>query len=132
VEYLVILVHMFVIRSPARPAQPVPAPAPAPVAKKSAEEDEDPFIKLQKDLLSVMEKVKLCREMLQESPGIEHDEALADVIGFLEACRDRMVDVIEAGTNGLLGEDLFATCLKVNDSIQKTLDAERVSSFASI
>jgi hypothetical protein len=36
-------------------------------------------------------KVKLCREMLKESPGIDEDEALAEVVGFLEACRDRMV-----------------------------------------
>jgi hypothetical protein len=29
--------------------------------------------------------------MLKESPGIDEDEALAEVVGFLEACRDRMV-----------------------------------------
>ena len=90
------------------------------------EQEEDEFIRLQQDLSVVMEKVRLCREILMVSPGIEQDEALADIIGFLEACRDRMVDVIEVGTQGLLGEDLFALCLKVNDSIAKTLDAERV------
>lgn len=68
----------------------------------------------------------MCREMLFESPGIEQDELLADVVGYLEACRDRLVDVIEAGTNGILGEDLFAQCLKVNDAVTRTLDAERV------
>ena len=73
-----------------------------------------------------MEKVRLCREILLVSPGIQSDEALYDIIGFLEACKDRMVDVIEAGTQGLLGEDLFAVCLKVNDAVLKTLDAERV------
>lgn len=73
-----------------------------------------------------MEKVRLCREMLLVSPGIAQDELLADVVGFLEACRDRMADVIEAGTQGLLGEDLFSECLKVNDAILKTLDAEKV------
>lgn len=39
----------------------------------------------------IQTKVKLCREMLKESPGIDEDEALAEVVGFLEACRDRMV-----------------------------------------
>lgn len=45
--------------------------------------------KLRNDLDAVMEKVQLCREIMLESPGIEQDETLAGVIGFLEACRDR-------------------------------------------
>lgn len=116
-----------VSRPPTSP-QTVPAPAHAPAPTPAARrDDEDDFFRLQRDLFSVLEKVKLCREMLQVSPGIEQDEALADVIGFLEACRDRMVDVIEAGTQGLLGEELFSQCLKVNDAILRTLEAERVS-----
>ena len=50
----------------------------------------DEFSKLNNDLDVVVEKIKLCREMLPESPGIQQDDALAEVIGFLEACRDRM------------------------------------------
>jgi hypothetical protein len=91
--------------------------------------NEDEFLKLQLDLAVVMEKVRLCREILQISPGIHQDEALADVIGFLEAVRDRMVDIIEAGTQGLLGEDLFALALKVNDAVLRTLEAEKVIIF---
>lgn len=105
------------------------APMPAPMSAPSKGEDnldEDDFIKLQKDLAIVMEKVRLCREVLLVSPGIDKDDALAELIGYLEACRDRLVDVIEAGTQGILGEDLFAYCLKVNDAVLKTLDAERV------
>mmetsp|Transcript_17100 Transcript_17100/g.15441 ORF Transcript_17100/g.15441 Transcript_17100/m.15441 type:complete len:462 (+) Transcript_17100:93-1478(+) len=83
------------------------------------------FNRLDKDLDAVNEKVILCREMLQVSPGINNDEAFAEIIGFLEACRDRMNDLIEAGTHGLLGEELFAKCLKTNDSILKTLEAEK-------
>jgi hypothetical protein len=47
--------------------------------------------RLSRDLAVVMEKVQLCREMLQVSPGIREDETLAGVIGFLEACSDRSV-----------------------------------------
>jgi hypothetical protein len=47
--------------------------------------------RLSRDLAVVMEKVQLCREMLQVSPGIHEDETLAGVIGFLEACSDRLV-----------------------------------------
>jgi hypothetical protein len=42
----------------------------------------------------------------------------------------RLAEVIDAGTNGMLGEDLFAHCLKVNDAVIRTLDAERVRYFA--
>jgi hypothetical protein len=89
--------------------------------------NEQEFQKLEVDLITVFEKVKLCREMLQVSPGIKTDEALAEVVGFLEACRDRMADVIEAGTQGLLNEELLAKCFRANDAIFRTLDAEKVS-----
>ena len=89
--------------------------------------NEQEFQKLEVDLITVFEKVKLCREMLRVSPGIKIDEALAEVVGFLEACRDRMADVIEAGTQGLLNEELLAKCFRANDAIFRTLDAEKVS-----
>jgi hypothetical protein len=89
----------------------------------------DDVQKLRDDLNEVFEKVRLCREMLQQSPGISTDDTLAEVIGFLEACRDRMVDLVEAGTRGLLGEDLFALCLRANDAVLRTLDAEKVQKY---
>lgn len=70
--------------------------------------------------------MRLCREMLPESPGIKEDEILAEVIGFLEACQERMFDLIEAGTQGLLSEDIFELCLRVNDAVLRTLEAEKV------
>lgn len=110
----------------------VPAPAPAPASAGRSREDHSvpatqskDSSKLERDLTTVYEKVRLCQEMLLESPGIEEDEALSEVVGFLEACRDRMIDIIEAGSMGLLSEDLFAMVLKVNDSILRTLEAER-------
>jgi hypothetical protein len=93
--------------------------------------DQDFTSKLEKDLATVFEKIKLCREMMQESPGIAEDDALAEVIGFLEACRDRMADVIEAGTQGLLSETLLAECFRANDAIFRTLDAEKVRAHPS-
>jgi hypothetical protein len=86
--------------------------------------------KLKEDLSAVVEKVRLCREMLFSSPGIQTDEALSDVVGFLEACRDRLVDLVEAGTSGLLGEELFAHVLQVNDMVIRTLEAEKVFIFS--
>ena len=84
----------------------------------------DEVRKLNCDLDIVVEKIKLCREMMAESPGIAEDEALADVIGFLESCRDRMGELIEAGAHGLLNEKMLMKALQVNDAIQRTLEAE--------
>lgn len=82
--------------------------------------------KLQQDLKVVLEKVRLCREMLPESPGIYKDEILAEVIGFLEACQDRLSDLIEAGSAGVLNESDMELCLKVYEAVMKTLEAEKV------
>lgn len=83
--------------------------------------------KLQQDLNVVNDQMILCQEMLQQSPRIDvSDPALAKVIGYLEACRDRMVELIEAGASGLLSEDVFSQCLKLYDAIIKTLEAEKV------
>jgi hypothetical protein len=86
---------------------------------------------IEKDLATVFEKVRLCREMLPNSRGIDRDDALAEVIGFLEACRDRMVDLIDAGLQGTLGpnnNDMLVECLRANNAIFRTLEAEQVSS----
>ena len=83
------------------------------------------IMKLREDLHALSEKIKLCKEMLPESPGIEQDETLAEVVGFLEACQPRMVDLIEAGMQGMLGEELFSFALHVNDDLNKTLEAEK-------
>ena len=68
----------------------------------------------------------MCQEILLVSPGIATDDLLKESIGFLEACRDRMIDLIDAGTQGLLSEELFAMVLKINDDLMKTLFAEKV------
>ena len=45
---------------------------------------EDELAKLREDLGTVAEKIALCREMLPHSPGIANDDALAEIVGFLE------------------------------------------------
>jgi hypothetical protein len=84
-------------------------------------DERDELSKLRDDLNALKEKIMLCREMLPESPGIEHDETLAEVIGFLEACQPRMVDLVEAGMMGMLGEELLSVALQVNDDLIKTV-----------
>jgi hypothetical protein len=75
-------------------------------------------------------QVRLCREMLPESPGIDQDEILAEVVGFLEACQERLNDLIEAGSAGVLGENDMEMCFKVHEAVLKTLEAEKVPCFS--
>jgi hypothetical protein len=89
------------------------------------------MMKLRADLSEVVDKVRLCRDMLPAAgAGVDRDDALLDVLGFLEACSTRIHELIEAGTVGLLEEDLLEICLKVNDALHRTLDAERVRLLA--
>ena len=88
------------------------------------------YDKLEGDLLTVAEKVKLCREMMEARLPLE--DGLGDVVGFLEACRDRMPDLIDAGAQGQMSEVLFAKALACNDAVQRTLDAERSGGSISI
>jgi len=109
--------------APSRSSNPITsnaAPVPKPEGVTEASLD-----KLRKDLEEVNEKIGLCKEMLPQSPGIQHDEILSEIVGFLEACRPRMVDLIEAGMQGLLGEELMELILKVNDDLHATLEAEK-------
>lgn len=82
--------------------------------------------KLQQDLNVLTERNTMCQEILVVSPGIAKDDLLRESIGFLEACRDRMVDLIDAGAQGILSEEMFALVLKINDEVMKTLYAEKV------
>ena len=57
----------------------VPEQAPPPVRAEVSAEDAASMAKLADDLRSLHEKIKLCREMLPESPGVQYDETLAEV-----------------------------------------------------
>ena len=91
--------------------------------------------KLEQDLATVFEQIKLCREMLAHSYQSQgksvttmqqEEEALSEVIGFLEACRDRFSDLIEAGLRGMLSDGLLTHIFRANESIFRTLEAEKV------
>jgi hypothetical protein len=82
--------------------------------------------KIQKDLETVKEKIDLCTAML--NPGaddphysIKSSDTMLSIVGFLEACTPRMVELIEVASTGVLSEDVFAECLGVNDRLRKVL-----------
>jgi hypothetical protein len=82
--------------------------------------------KILHDLETLKEKMELCQAMLNPgagdpSPSLKTSEAMLAVVGFLEACAPRMVELVEAAAQGALSEDIFAQCLDVNDRLQKQL-----------
>lgn len=109
--------------------------------QEQEQEQLDPNKKITADLNTVLDKVRLCREMLPEAVqaraagggGRGEDDLLLEVVGFLEACQGRMLELIEAGMSegaegGMtLSEEVFEQCLRVNDALARTLEAEKVS-----
>ena len=83
----------------------------------------DPDTKVMSDLDTLTEQITLCSEMLKEKQGKvdDSDEALLGVIGFLEACAPRMVELVEAAAQGELKESTLMKCLEINDRLHKVL-----------
>merc|ERR1719215_1748942 len=89
-----------------------------------------PDEKILKDLDTLMERINLGNEMIQQngfrvdlSPG-GRDETMLQVLGFLKACQPRMVELVEAAAQGALQEGTLMRCLEVNDLLAKALDFE--------
>jgi hypothetical protein len=82
--------------------------------------------KIMADLDILTEKINLCDSMLRPgggdpAPSIQTDDTLLSVIGFLEACAPRMVELVEAAAQGALQETALMKCLEVNDRLTKLL-----------
>lgn len=82
----------------------------------------NPDQKVLTDLTTLTDQITLCQSMLaQAGSSIDGDEALLTVIGFLEACVPRMVELIEAAAQGALKPETFEECLVVNDKLTTIL-----------
>ncbi|CAB9506029.1 expressed unknown protein [Seminavis robusta] len=82
--------------------------------------------KITADLNVVIDKMDLLDSMLKPgadspTPSVKKHEALLAVIGFLEACAPRMVELVEAAAQGLLSGHVLEKCLAVNDRLLKQL-----------
>jgi hypothetical protein len=83
--------------------------------------------KITADLNVLKEKMELCHHMLSPgdgspAPSLKNNETMLTVVGFLEACAPRMVELVEAGAQGnAFSESVLMECLAVNDSLQKML-----------
>jgi hypothetical protein len=82
--------------------------------------------KILADLSVLADKMDLCDSMLRPgggdpAPSVRRDEAILSVIGFLEACSPRMVELVQAAAIGALSEHVLMQCLEVNDRLTRTL-----------
>ena len=89
----------------------------------------NPDEKISADLSTLSEQISLCQSMLVNAgplSSIQDNEALLTVIGFLEACVPRMMELIEAAASGAIKEETFEMCLTVNDKLTNILaDVEK-------
>jgi len=85
--------------------------------------ESNPDSKVMADLDTLSDQIKLCNEMLKEQGGRVdfQNDAFLGVIGFLEACAPRMVELVEAATQGVLRESTLEKCLEINDRLLKVL-----------
>jgi hypothetical protein len=87
----------------------------------------DPDTKILQDLSTLSEQITLCQSMLASNrhsiDANNNNEALLTVIGFLEACAPRMLELIEiaAQGGGVLKDETFEECLVVNDKLTNVL-----------
>jgi hypothetical protein len=86
--------------------------------------------KIMADLKVVNDKMDLCDSMLRPSSNktsgdypttIPKYDSLMGMIGYLEACAPRMVELVEAAAQGLLSEPVLMKCLDVNDRLTTML-----------
>jgi hypothetical protein len=80
----------------------------------------DANVKITQDLQTVTQKINLCKALLSHH-STSSDERLLTTASFLEACAPRMIELIEAGSQGFLSEATVIQCLEVNDELCKIL-----------
>ena len=85
--------------------------------------------RLKKDLSVVYEKIRLCRELLFDSQGAAHDQPLAELVGFLEACEPLLRGLIEVGSKSLPAshDPILAEVFRLHAALLATLHAEKAS-----
>ena len=88
--------------------------------------------KIISDLAVVTESLDRCEGLLRPGGGdrvasTAKTPATLELMGFLEACAPRMVELVEAAAQGAVGEPVLMDCLQVNDRLTKALaDIEAV------
>jgi hypothetical protein len=82
--------------------------------------------KIMNDLSTVCEKMDIIEGLLRPGggnpvPSVRKDATVMSLIGFLEACAPRMVQLVEAAAQGFVSEPVLVKCLEVNDRLTKVM-----------
>jgi hypothetical protein len=77
------------------------------------------------DLDILTEKMDRCTELLATNSGaVPKTHELYDLVGFLEACAPRMVELVEAAAQGVMSDVVLMRALDVNDRLMKLLSTD--------
>jgi hypothetical protein len=79
------------------------------------------FQRLERHLGTVRDKCDLCKDIMTHSDCAANDTLAGEVVGFLEACQRRLPEIIEAGTMGMLCDELLEECIALNDLVGSTV-----------
>lgn len=82
--------------------------------------------KIMNDLNTVVEKMDIIEGLLRPGggnpvPSVRKDATIMSLIGFIEACSVRMVQLVEAAAQGFVSEPVLVKCLEVNDRLTKVM-----------
>lgn len=82
--------------------------------------------KILNDLNTVNEKMDIIEGLLRPVggnpvPSVGNDVTIMSLLGFLEACSPRMVQLVEGAAQGLVSEHVLVKCLEVNDRLTKVM-----------
>lgn len=77
--------------------------------------------KILADLQVLKEKMDLCDSLRPNATAA--DDGFLGVVGFLEACAPRVVELVEAAAQGALGETVLVELLSINDRLTTLLAA---------
>ena len=95
-----------------------------PAGQKASVSPDD---KIMQDLDALIDRINLGNDMLRQNNYTVNEqsgEAMLQVFGFLRACQPRMIELVEAATQGALQEGTLMRCLEVNDLLTRVLDFE--------
>jgi hypothetical protein len=79
------------------------------------------------DLDILTEKMDRCTELLaaeSNTGAVPKTHELYDLVGFIEACAPRMVELVEAAAQGVMSDVVLMRALDVNDRLTKLLSTD--------
>lgn len=91
------------------------------------------LLQLERDLEVVIDKINLSKSirkgLLTHSPrrdNADSHEIAMDILDFLCSCRQRLMEIIDSGTAGLLSSTCVHRCIAINEELSTEIDQYEV------